>query len=164
MELEGIEPSSKRGSHTLSTCLFQTSVFVPWQDLDHPSWPYPLKSHLLHEAATDYPRFCCTATLNASGPLLSVRCLVSSPSKEIKPIYYTSIRQREQSCFRQIILWELGLKSQPTTLCMLTYHLIPLSNPINPIFDYGSWQWQWPWQWLLTMTMTLAISDKWTQR
>ena len=27
VELEGVEPSSKQGNHTLSTRLFQTSVF-----------------------------------------------------------------------------------------------------------------------------------------
>ena len=27
VELEGIEPSSAQGNHTLSTCLFQPSVF-----------------------------------------------------------------------------------------------------------------------------------------
>ena len=67
VELEGIEPSSKRGSHTLSTCLFRPLVFVPRQDPDHPSRPYPLKLHPTHEAAPDYSRFYCTADLNASG-------------------------------------------------------------------------------------------------
>ena len=43
VELEGIEPSSKQGSHTLSTRLFQTAVFVTHQDLDHQVHPYPLK-------------------------------------------------------------------------------------------------------------------------
>ena len=27
VELEGIEPSSAQGNHTLSTCLFQPSIF-----------------------------------------------------------------------------------------------------------------------------------------
>ena len=43
VEMEGIEPSSKQGSHTLSTCLFQPSVFVQQQDLDHQLLPYPLR-------------------------------------------------------------------------------------------------------------------------
>ena len=42
VELEGVEPSSKQGNHTLSTRLFQTLVFVPQQDLDHQLRPYPL--------------------------------------------------------------------------------------------------------------------------
>ena len=39
VELEGVEPSSKQGNHTLSTRLFQTSVFECRQDLDHQSTP-----------------------------------------------------------------------------------------------------------------------------
>jgi len=35
VELEGVEPSSKQGNHTLSTRLFQPSVFERQQDLDH---------------------------------------------------------------------------------------------------------------------------------
>ena len=44
VELEGVEPSSKQGNHTLSTCLFQTAVFVRQQDLDHQLTPYPQKN------------------------------------------------------------------------------------------------------------------------
>ena len=50
VELEGVEPSSKQGNHTLSTCLFQPSIFVHQQDLDHQLMPYPLKLHLPIEA------------------------------------------------------------------------------------------------------------------
>ena len=42
VELEGVEPSSKQGNNTLSTCLFQPSFFVQQQDLDHQLMPYPL--------------------------------------------------------------------------------------------------------------------------
>ncbi len=35
VELEGFEPSSKQGNHTLSTRLFQPSVFELRQDLNH---------------------------------------------------------------------------------------------------------------------------------
>ena len=34
MELEGIEPSSKQGNHTLSTRLFQPLIFVRQQDIN----------------------------------------------------------------------------------------------------------------------------------
>ena len=61
VELVGFEPTSKQGNHMLSTCLFQPSVFVLRQDLDHQSQPYPLKLHLSIEAYTDYFRFTCTA-------------------------------------------------------------------------------------------------------
>ncbi len=54
VEMEGIEPSSKQGSHTLSTCLFLPLVFVMQQDQDHQLHPYPLKLHWQHEAAVNY--------------------------------------------------------------------------------------------------------------
>ena len=61
VELEGIEPSSAQGNHMLSTCLFQTSIFEVWQDLDHQPYPYPLKFHPGNEAYPNYFRFACTA-------------------------------------------------------------------------------------------------------
>ena len=39
VELEGVEPSSKRGSHTLSTCLSLPSVFERRQDQSHQPAP-----------------------------------------------------------------------------------------------------------------------------
>ena len=39
VELEGVEPSSKQGNHTLSTRLFQPLVFEQQQDLDHQLMP-----------------------------------------------------------------------------------------------------------------------------
>ncbi len=61
VELEGIEPSSAQGNHTLSTRLFQPLVFVTWQDLDHQPCPYPLRFHTCNEAYKSYFRFSCTA-------------------------------------------------------------------------------------------------------
>ncbi len=61
VELEGIEPSSAQGNHMLSTCLFLTSIFEVWQDLDHQPYPYPLKFHPGNEAYPNYFRFTCTA-------------------------------------------------------------------------------------------------------
>ena len=52
MDLEGFEPSSARGNHMLSTCLFQPLVFVRRQDLDHPPTPYPLNFRPRIEAST----------------------------------------------------------------------------------------------------------------
>ena len=43
VELEGVEPSSKRGNHTLSTRLVIGEIFVHKQDRDHQLMPYPLK-------------------------------------------------------------------------------------------------------------------------
>ena len=50
VELEGVEPSSKQGNHTLSTCLFQPLVFERRQDLDHQPSPYPQNFHQPIEA------------------------------------------------------------------------------------------------------------------
>ena len=61
VELEGIEPSSAQGNHTLSSRLFQPLVFVTWQDLDHQPCPYPLKFRTCNEACKSYFRFTCTA-------------------------------------------------------------------------------------------------------
>ena len=133
MELEGVEPSSKQGNHTLSTCLFQPSVFVLRQDPDHQSQPYPLKFHHTAGARHDYFRFNCTAWPKSFGTTAFERCLVLLPCSWIKPIiYYTSIRQREHNCFRQINFWPMLLWSQQSSLRMLTYHFCPLSNPVNP--------------------------------
>ena len=51
VELEGIEPSSKQGNHTLSTRLFRPSVFVLRQDPDHQPQPYLLRFHPMCGAA-----------------------------------------------------------------------------------------------------------------
>ncbi len=61
VELAGIEPASKQGNHTFSTCLFQPLIFVLQQDLDHQLEPYPLKFHHTGEALNDYSRFACAA-------------------------------------------------------------------------------------------------------
>ena len=53
VELEGVEPSSKRGNHTLSTRLVFGEVFEYKQDRDHQLVPYPLKFHHSIEACCD---------------------------------------------------------------------------------------------------------------
>ena len=110
VELEGIEPSSAQGNHTLSTCLFQPSIFEVWQDLDHQSYPYPLKFHPCNEAYMNYFRFTCTAWSTRFGTTSVERCLVPAPCAGIKLVYYTSTRQRERSYFRQLIFCSLGLR------------------------------------------------------
>ena len=61
VELEGVEPSSKQGNHTLSTRLFRPSVFELPQDPDHRRQPYPLNLHHARGATQDYSRFNRTA-------------------------------------------------------------------------------------------------------
>ena len=110
VELEGIEPSSAQGNHTLSTRLFQPLIFEVWQDLDHQSYPYPLKFHPSIEAYPSYFRFTCTAWPTRFGTTSVERCPVPSPCDGIKPIYCTSIRQRERSYFRQLIVRSLRFR------------------------------------------------------
>lgn len=137
MELEGVEPSSKQGNHTLSTRLFRPSVFELQQDPDHQLQPYPLKFHHAREATHDYFRFNRTALPKRFGTTAFEQCLVLSPCDWIKPIiYYTSIRQRERNYFRQINFRPLRFRSQQTTLRVLTYHSNPLSNPVNPSLSH----------------------------
>ena len=104
VDLVGVEPTSAQGNHMLSTRLFQTLIFVIWQDLNHQPYPYPLKFHRGIEAYNDYFRFICTAWPTRFGTTSVERCLVPSPCDGIKPVIYcTSIRQRERNCFRQLI-------------------------------------------------------------
>ena len=102
VELVGFEPTSKQGNHMLSTCLFQPSVFVPRQDLDHQSRPYPLKFHPGNEAYPNYFRFTCTALPSDSEQHPWSDVSFRQPCGGIKLIYCTSIKQRERSCFRQL--------------------------------------------------------------
>ena len=102
VELVGFEPTSKQGNHMLSTCLFQPSVFVPRQDLDHQPRPYPLKLHQCTEAYTDYFRFTCTAESLDSEQHPWSDVSFCQPCGGIKLIYCTSIKQRERNCFRQL--------------------------------------------------------------
>ena len=103
VELEGIEPSSKRGNHKLSTCLSPTSVFVRGQDRSHQPAPYPLKFHAGHEALPAlFPILLCRFA-KRFGTRAFERHPVSTTLAEIKLIYCTSIKQREHSFRCQII-------------------------------------------------------------
>ena len=135
MELEGIEPSSKRGNHMLSTCLSLPSVFVRKQDQSHQLTPYPLNLHHRCEAINSYFRFYCTTISTSFGKTAFGWCLVSAPCAEIKPIYCASIRQRERSCFRQLIFRMIDIKV-PTKQCTACLHTISArcqiqSTPMN---------------------------------
>jgi len=105
----GFEPTSKRGNHTLSTCLFQTLIFVLRQDLDHQPEPYLLKFHHPCGAKNDYFRFACAALPIRFGTTSMERRLVLLPCKRIKPVIYcTSIRQREHTHCCQLIFGGSG--------------------------------------------------------
>ena len=113
--------------------LIPVFIFVMQQDLDHQLHPYLLKFHLTVGAPDRlFPIFLHRLILRFGTRSLE-RCLVLSPCKRIKPVIYcTSIRQRERSCFRQLIVRPTRFRSPQPSLRMLTYHLILLSNPVNP--------------------------------
>ena len=102
VELEGIEPSSKRGNHKLSTCLSLPSVFVRRQDQSHQPAPYLLK--FLKSRVVNlqlFPILLCRFT-KRFGTRAFERHLVSTTLAEIKLIYCTSIKQREHNFRCQI--------------------------------------------------------------
>ena len=104
VDLVGVEPTSAQGNHTLSTRLFQPSIFVCRQDLDHQPTSYPLNLHQCIEAYTDYFRLNLHRLISGFGTTSSERCLVQLSNSRIKPVTYcTSVRQRERNCFRQLI-------------------------------------------------------------
>ena len=91
------------------------------------------KFHPCIGAYRDYFRFSLHRWTLRFGTTSLERCLVLSPCKRIKPVIYcTSIRQRERNSFRQLIFPQLRLWREPRSLRVLTYHLNPLSNPVNP--------------------------------
>lgn len=105
VDLVGVEPTSAQGNHTLSTRLFQPSVFVCWQGLNHQPTSYPLNLHQCIEAYTDYFRLNLHRLISGFGTTSSERCLVQLSNSRIKPVTYcTSVRQRERNCFRQLIV------------------------------------------------------------
>ena len=129
----GIRTLVQTGKQHAFYMLIPDFIFVHRQDPDHQPTPYSLKLHLNIETWTDYFRFTCTAGSRRFGTTSLGRCLVPSPGDGIKPVIYcTSIRQRERNCFRQLNCWPNGLWSLQPSLRMLTYHLDPLSNPVNP--------------------------------
>ena len=91
--------------------LISDFIFVLRQDLNHQPQPYPLKSHTHSEACKCYSRFYLHRLIFRFGTTSSERCLVPLPRRGIKPVIYcTSIRQRERSCFRQLIFCSLRLR------------------------------------------------------
>lgn len=139
----GVEPTSAQGNHMLSTRLFQPLIFVQQQDLDHQLMPYPLKSHAGTEAYLHYSRFASIAKTDRFGTTAvwaMSRSLALQGNKA--KIYCSSIKQREHTYCCQLIFWKLCLRSEPTTLRVLTYHFISPSNPVSPVVltrKYAKW-------------------------
>ena len=104
MEMEGFEPSSKRGTNVLSTCVFPSWFSCVGRHGTANRRLSSLSFGRLAELAASYSRYSCTAGSVSLGKWATGRCLVSATVAEIKLIYCTSIRQRERSCFRHLKL------------------------------------------------------------
>lgn len=82
--MEGLEPSSKRGTNELSTCLV-SSWFSSTGRVETPN---PALSSLnfggLAEHLASYPRFNCTAISISLGKMTIGRCLVYATAAQIK--------------------------------------------------------------------------------
>lgn len=121
VDLEGVEPSSERGNHKLSTCLSLTVFFVQRQDQSHQPMPYLLLFHNMSGASRCYSRFCCTAVPVSLRKATSERCLVSASWQKLSDSTVLQIKQRERICFRQIIFESSDYSASPQrTACLLT--------------------------------------------
>ena len=140
-------PSSSESGAGGSRTLVQTGkpyafyTLIPDFGFRVPTRPGPPTDTLAPEshphvgAHADYFRFNLRHLILGFGTTSLERRLVSPPCREIKlAIYYTSIKQRERTLFRQLIFSQLRLWREPRSLRVLTYHLNPLSNPVNPRF------------------------------
>lgn len=111
VDQEGIEPSSKRGNNMLSTCLSSLwfscrnkteathSCLEPLNISPQPRgrpWLFPI---WLHRYIKTLRKNCSWAMSRSNTSLVG-----------IKLTYYTSIRQRERSCFRQLNFWKPSFK------------------------------------------------------
>ena len=111
VELEGLEPSSKRGINELSTCLVFTwfswrgrpkttnLILIPcyFGQAAGPVWPISDLPALPIRSVSEKGQ---------SGNVLSLQLL-----RRLSVIYCSSIRQQERSYFRQLTCWCLCLKS-----------------------------------------------------
>ena len=136
MELEGVEPSSARGNHTLSTRLFQTGFSCRNKTWTTKLRPYPLNLHRAAGARRDYFRFTCAALSSDSEPHPWGDVSFLRLAEELSHVVYcASTRLREHTRCCQLIFRPQRLWSLQSPLRVLTYHLISPSNPVNPISD-----------------------------
>ena len=139
MELPGVEPGSKRGSHMLSTCLAPT--WFSGNDWIRATDPYLSFLSFTDQAKQQicYLRISCTTSSESlrawhPGDVLS-RHLVPGLSINL----LNSVTQQERSYFRQLIVRSLRFTSQQSKLGMLTYLFYPLSKPVSPMWFSNNW-------------------------
>lgn len=107
-------------------------VFEEGLGTDTRTIPYPLCFARRPRHSPNYSRFIRTSPSGRFRTLAPGRCLVPTPSIGMKLIYCNSIKQRERSYFRQLIVRVWDLRATYSMLDMLTYHFTSLSNPGQP--------------------------------
>lgn len=102
VEPAGVEPASKRGSNTLSTCLSSPSFFEYRQDRSHQPLPYPLNLIERTRLRSTIPDLAAPPDQRASRPRHLGDVSSRHYGRDKARIYYTSIKQQERSYFRQL--------------------------------------------------------------
>ena len=122
MELEGLEPSSKRGTNELSTCLF-LSWFSSRGRLRTANRDLILCCFgLFARLSEPYSRFSCTALSISLGKRTIGRCLVSATVAEIKRhLLYFDYAARAY-CFSpfEIVMSQIKERSHHCSACLHT--------------------------------------------
>lgn len=145
MELEGIEPSSKRGMNMLSTCLALLQIFVVLLRERQPKrYPYSMIkiSQSPHGKSDAEPRYTCVALLKElRSKSLGQRLVRTYRLRLSKLTYYTSVRQRERNYFRQLknSMLDIQVREQQLTTCLPTpssrcqSHVSPIYGMLLPL-------------------------------
>jgi len=140
VEPAGVEPASKRGSNTLSTCLSSPSFFVYRQDRSHQPLPYPLNLIERTRLRPTIPDLAAPPDQRASRP----RHLGDVSSRHYRrdkaSIYYTSIKQQERSYFRQLQFWASRFTSRHLRARHAYIPLLPAVKTKRPRFLMHNWQ------------------------
>ena len=132
VDLEGVEPSSEQGNHRLSTCLSLTSFSCSGKTKATNRCLIFFEFRGRCEATVRYPRFGCTTVSGYFRAWCRSDVSFLHLVQELSDPTVLQIKQRERSCFRQIIVRKLGFECQQTTHCMLTYHFCLPSKPVRP--------------------------------
>ncbi len=133
MELEGVEPSSKQGTATLSTCLFRPSFSCYGKTRTTNHCLILLDFGFGARPSNPIPDIFAPPVPSASMNRAMGRCLVSAPSAEMKLTYYTSVKQRERSYFRQLNVSDRDYRACPQRSACLHSHSTCCQNQTAPM-------------------------------
>ena len=100
-----VQTRERDAFYTLSTF----AIVCHRQGTGNQPMTYPLKTSFVPQGRYKLFPICCTTCSICFGTTAIGWCLVPTPCVGIKPIYYTSIRQRERNSVRQINFRSSGL-------------------------------------------------------